>query len=444
MSKFYFTATLTKSGTSDKGFFVEGYAATTDLDRQGDIIAIDALKDAAPGMIENGHTVFFNHDYSRCIGRLDDAQVDDKGLWVRIYVSEWEQELRKKIAEGIINKFSIGGKVLAAEKVTPSEAMRMHPGLKVRPSAPVTMIEKMELFEVSIVGLPANAKAEFMQKSLYQALHDATPENLGQIPDRTGDGSLPKPVAKELIEPVAEVATDVKALETEEKMEVVKTEEVAVQAAETVVTADVKVETPTEVKAVETEVTKAEEVVAPAPVETEVAKAEVPAEAAPEFKVAEVAERHEVVATETTISEGKREVATDTIVVEKNEMVIGDTVKVTETVVTQQSRVYTEEELTKMKQEYEKQLSEKDASITSLKGELVKAQEELAKVAPIAEKLDTLVKSVGELATKTVEIKVDEGKVSKLVAKGEETPVKKQVEVKDPEQMFAQILSKKR
>lgn len=441
MSKFYFTANLTKSGKSDKGFFVEGYAATTDLDRQGDIIAIDALKDAAPGMIENGHTVFFNHDYNRCIGRLDDASVDEKGMKVRIYVSEWEQELRQKIAEGIINKFSIGGKVLAAEKVTPSEAMHRYPGLKVRPSAPVTLIEKMELFEVSIVGLPANAKAEFVQKSLYQALHDATPENLGQIPDRTGDGVVPKPIAKDLIEPVAVSATELKNPDLEVKMEeVVKKEEAPiVQAQETAVPEVVKAEEQAPVAKSEP---GPEEECPKKPEDEKVEKAEAPAEVAPEFKAEVVTETHAVEAVTTTVSEGKFEQKVETAAVEVTEKVINDAVKVTETVVTQQVRTYTEEELTKMKQEYEKQLSEKDAAITSLKGELAKAQDELSKVAPIAEKLDTLVKSVGELATKAVEVKIDSGKTSKLVVK-DEPVVKTATVVKSADEQFADILNKK-
>ena len=110
--KFYFDMAIQKSGTDQASgeFYVEGYAATCDLDRQGDIIALAALKKAAIVLLETGRTVFFNHNYDRCVGKLEDATVDNIGMKVKIYVSKWEEELRQKITEGIINKFSIEGK----------------------------------------------------------------------------------------------------------------------------------------------------------------------------------------------------------------------------------------------------------------------------------------------------------------------------------------------
>ena len=226
-NSFYFTADITKSTRgSGKDFFVEGYAATTDMDRQHDVIAIEALKEAAPRLLANGTTAFFNHDYNRCVGRLDAVNVDEKGLWVKIYVSEWEEELRKKIEEGIIKKFSIGGRLTAGERLSPSEAVRRL-GLKEKPAEPINIISSMDLFEVSIVGLPANASAEFVHKSLYQALKDANVEkseevvairviskeefkDAGQIPDNvSGDNTaLPKDVSKGVIPYAAETKAD--------------------------------------------------------------------------------------------------------------------------------------------------------------------------------------------------------------------------------------------
>ena len=173
--KFFFNLDIQKSGVDEQSgqFFVEGYAATSDLDRQGDIIAIEALKAAADIMIQNGQTVFFNHNYDRCIGRLENTVVDEIGMKVKIYVSEWEEEIRKKIEEKIINKFSVGGRMLSSRVISPDEATQRFPDkIKSKPTTPINLIEKMELFEVSIVGLPANAKAEFIHKSLYDALKE--------------------------------------------------------------------------------------------------------------------------------------------------------------------------------------------------------------------------------------------------------------------------------
>jgi len=173
--KFFFNLDIQKSGVDDQNgqFFVEGYAATSDLDRQGDIIAIEALKSAAEEMVQNGQTVFFNHNYDRCVGRLENTTVDDIGMKVKIYVSEWEEELRKKIEEKIINKFSVGGRMVSSRVISPEEASQKFPEkVQTKPTHPINLIEKMELFEVSIVGLPANAKAEFIHKSLYDALKE--------------------------------------------------------------------------------------------------------------------------------------------------------------------------------------------------------------------------------------------------------------------------------
>jgi phage head maturation protease len=173
--KFYFDMAIQKSGTDQASgeFYVEGYAATCDLDRQGDIIALAALKKAAVALLETGRTVFFNHNYDRCVGKLEDATVDNVGMKVKIYVSKWEEELRQKITEGIINKFSIGGRLIQGQQMSPEEALSQFPDqMTEKPTGPVKIIRAIELFEVSIVGLPANAKAEFVHKSLYDALKE--------------------------------------------------------------------------------------------------------------------------------------------------------------------------------------------------------------------------------------------------------------------------------
>jgi len=126
------------------------------------------LKQAVEDLKTRGTTVFFNHNIDRCVGKLVDAEVDDVGLLVKIYISQHEKELRDKIREGIINKFSIGGNVDKARPLAPEEVERL---TGERVLKPVTLIEAMTLYEVSIVGLPANANAQFtLHKSLYEAV----------------------------------------------------------------------------------------------------------------------------------------------------------------------------------------------------------------------------------------------------------------------------------
>jgi HK97 family phage prohead protease len=407
--EFYFNVDFTKSGRQNKDFFVEGYAATTDLDRQGDIIVMKALEEAAPKLIANGHTVFFNHDYNRCIGRLDSVSVDEKGLKVHIYVSEWEEELRKKIEEGIINKFSIGGRVLAGERLTPSEAVRQYPDIKAKPAHPVNVIQKMELFEVSIVGLPANASAEFMHKSLSQALKDIPLEehiekidNLGQIPDKTTTEVLPK-----------EVITEKKTVEEPKMEEVIKQEEVIAAPA---VTVDVVPAVTEEVKI--------------APV-TEVVKQEEQAIVTEDQSKRVVTEKEQSTTITTTeqTPEGAFK-ATQEVVAETVTETVDGQVKVTETNQVIQVRTYTVEEVKAIQADYQKQIEDKDAMINSLKAEVEQVRLEKAEsnVAPLSEQMSQVMKSIEELKTKVSELPtMPEGKTTRLVVKDDPLKIKNAV-----------------
>jgi len=154
-------------------FYIEGYASTSDLDRQGEIITLDALKDTAKNLVEVNSTVFYGHEYdlSNAIGRIVDATVDDTGLLIKIYISSWAKELRTKVREGIISKFSIGGRVIQDSEYSWEEAVKR--GF-IKEDLPklydkIRVIEKIELFEVSLVGVPANPQAQLIS-SISKAL----------------------------------------------------------------------------------------------------------------------------------------------------------------------------------------------------------------------------------------------------------------------------------
>lgn len=174
---FKFYANVYKSeGSADTDFYVEGYASTSGLDRQGDIIVLDALKRAARDLVEINNTVFYGHSYDleNAVGRIVDATVDDYGLKVRIYVSSWAKELRTKLKEGIINKFSIGGRVVDDETISKQEAVNRGLVDDNCPFDQIHIIKKIELYEVSFVGVPANPEAQVVQtfakalESLYK------------------------------------------------------------------------------------------------------------------------------------------------------------------------------------------------------------------------------------------------------------------------------------
>ena len=231
----YITPEFTKSG---KERIIEGYASTYDVDRQYEVITPEAMQKAVADLLTTNTTIFYEHKHEQFpVGRILDAKVDEKGLWIKVLISETANEVWTLIKEGILNKFSIGGKVIDYYKKFDKSLGR-----------DITYITKMELYEVSVVGLPANQNASFRPKSLAGCIVKALEgrERLdGALQKIEGQGGAEK-MAEEKKEEVKAEETKVEAPKVEPTVE--KKEEVVVSPVETTVE---KVETPTEEKKVE-------------------------------------------------------------------------------------------------------------------------------------------------------------------------------------------------
>ena len=147
--------------TPSKGMWiVEGYAATSDLDSQGHIIAQDALNMGAE-CLKKYETVLFNHDYDRPIGKLQHVESMPGKLFVKVGISKTEPKLWGLIQDGTLSKFSISG------RITDSEYKNDDLG-----GQSVRVIKGMELHEVSLVSVPANVQAKsinyYIEKSMRQ------------------------------------------------------------------------------------------------------------------------------------------------------------------------------------------------------------------------------------------------------------------------------------
>jgi len=139
---------IRKHEFADTKFFIEGYVSTTDYDLQGHKITPDAIKGSRDDLMKNS-TMLLNHDPNRPIGKVVATKFSSHGLWVKAEISATELDVRQKIKEGILNKFSIRGKVIEA-------------GNEVDPSTKTVakIIRKMYLTECSLVSCPANPEAE--------------------------------------------------------------------------------------------------------------------------------------------------------------------------------------------------------------------------------------------------------------------------------------------
>ena len=133
------------------GRTIKGFASTGHKDRARDVITDEALKEAVNDLVQPGaNTVFLNHDTGVPIGRVLKTSIKNKGIFVEIMISEAKDvdDIWTKIKEGVLNSFSIRLRPKKVEVVENQETGQIEQ----------FNILSMELFEVSVVGIPCNAK----------------------------------------------------------------------------------------------------------------------------------------------------------------------------------------------------------------------------------------------------------------------------------------------
>jgi HK97 family phage prohead protease len=136
------------------GFFgvVEGFASTPLIDRENDSISETALSKAASQLLKNDN-VFFNHKHDQIpIGAvLKSEYVSGKGLYIQAGIDH--QETWGAIERGRLKHFSVFGRFGEAEQVTKEVNGK---DLNVR------IIKDIDLWEVSVVSMPANPEAQIL------------------------------------------------------------------------------------------------------------------------------------------------------------------------------------------------------------------------------------------------------------------------------------------
>ena len=153
---------LLKSRSSD--LVVAGYASVEMVDKQGDLITKNALKDAfgkfmkSPGFrnvqlahsnIQVGEVI---PNYTDTGGRVWKSEVDDTGMFVVIKLRndiEKAREVAAEIRKGNLKSFSIGGQAF--------ERVNKHDGTR----GDYREIRRMELHEVTICEKGINPEAQF-------------------------------------------------------------------------------------------------------------------------------------------------------------------------------------------------------------------------------------------------------------------------------------------
>ena len=141
--------------SADDAGTISGYFSTYDRtpDSYGDVIAKGAFTETIEKRKESGHPfpLCWNHDLDQIIGSVnpDDIQDTDKGplMTASFFNSPLAQEKREIVKSGVDYQFSFAYDILEAGPV------ELENGIK------ANELKKLDLFEVSIVPIPANQNA---------------------------------------------------------------------------------------------------------------------------------------------------------------------------------------------------------------------------------------------------------------------------------------------
>ena len=134
---------------------VAGFFSTYDKtpDSYGDIIEPGAFTETLEKRKATGHPfpLCLNHDFSDVIGACDSIEEKEKGPFVEasLFDTGRAQEVRTWLKSGAIYQFSFAYYVLQRRDPTEEE----------KKAGVMNVLQKIELFEVSIVTVPANQNA---------------------------------------------------------------------------------------------------------------------------------------------------------------------------------------------------------------------------------------------------------------------------------------------
>lgn len=134
-----------------KGVEVEWYASTKDKDRWSDIVEPEAFKNALSMYMLNP-IVLLQHDMDKPIWIVEDAKIDENGLYIKAKITENEDWVFSKLVNGVLRSFSIGYRVKDYEDRDIYNSDWEYAWSDF-------VIKELELYEISIVSVPMNPYA---------------------------------------------------------------------------------------------------------------------------------------------------------------------------------------------------------------------------------------------------------------------------------------------
>lgn len=170
-----------KEAANDNGT-IEGYFSTYEKtpDSYGDIITDGAFTETLEKRKATGHPfpICFNHDFDKIIGVVDSIEEKEKGPYMvgHFLDTEQAQDVRKFVKSGAVYQFSFAYDVLEWRKPTADE----------KANGVENVLTKLDLFEVSVVTVPAN------QNAVITAVKSTEPDTKAGRRNRKADEEIIK------------------------------------------------------------------------------------------------------------------------------------------------------------------------------------------------------------------------------------------------------------
>lgn len=132
---------------------IEGFANTTNKDRSGDVILEEAwTKGGMNNYLQNPIVLAF-HNHERPIGEVIEYSVNQEGLRVVAEISKAAGDVYNLVKEGVLKAFSVGFRVKDADYDSETD---------------IFVIKDLELYELSVVSVPANSESIFSVKKSFK------------------------------------------------------------------------------------------------------------------------------------------------------------------------------------------------------------------------------------------------------------------------------------
>lgn len=138
---------------------IRGMASTKDTDRVGDIMAPECWTKGGLDDYKKNPMILFNHNYDKPIGKATEFNITDDGLEITANISKADPYVAKLIEDGVLSAFSVGFRAKEADYISETGGL---------------LIKDAELFEVSVVSVPAN------QSALFDVVKSFTPDQFSQ------------------------------------------------------------------------------------------------------------------------------------------------------------------------------------------------------------------------------------------------------------------------